>query len=237
MPLFKATCDDLERWAGKPARRVAQDSFPRLIRLLVFATNSTLTEIQFPTGDSVIFSGWDGVTVWELGTTTDYKDKAWDDYSKRKNELAGPKGIPLNQCTFIFITPRRWVKKDGPKKHQQTKDNWVKARLKDKIWADVKVYDADDLENWLEHAPAVTEWFLRECGRPNRVYALDQWLREWLYKIIPPIEPDRIMAAVLSNISEKDQLWKRIKESLEMLARPSTAFSVPFHNCTNSPKI
>jgi hypothetical protein len=38
------------------------------------------------------------------------------------------------------------------------RDRWRNARRADGPWADVRAYDADDLETWLERAPSVHYW-------------------------------------------------------------------------------
>jgi hypothetical protein len=232
---FAIRCADFEEWAGKLARRSAQEEFPRLLRLLVFATNTTVELIDFPAGDSIVFPGWDGVTeargasvyvpsgttAWELGTTSDYKEKAWEDYQKRSAEPVGPNGTPLSQCTFIIVTPRQWIKDEGPYKHRQTKQKWAQARKAEGIWGNVKVYDANDLEAWLEQAPAVTDWFRVECGKPNGVYSLEHWLRSWRHSSYPYVSEE----SVLGKLSNRDQLAARIHSWLaapkELVANPA----------------
>jgi len=147
---------DLERWAD---RRDAQHVFPTLVRRLVLATGERVCKVSFRSGEGVAHPGWDGVVAaeensflvpagvsgWELGTGSDSRRKAQEDYWKRTEK---PEGLDPRQTVFVFVTPRRWSQKEA----------WTQERRQDGIWRDVQVYDADDLETWLEQAPAVHLW-------------------------------------------------------------------------------
>jgi len=51
--------------------------------------------------------------------------------------------------TFVFVTPRDW----------QKKDEWIEEKKAHSHWKDIVVIDANDLEHWIEQAPAVDLWF------------------------------------------------------------------------------
>lgn len=87
-----------------------------------------------------------------MGTNRNIKKKANDDYQKRCEDSLG---LNSAETTFVFVTPRRWG----------GKDDWVQAKNGEGIWAEVRAYDADDLEQWLELAPAVHTWFARLLGK------------------------------------------------------------------------
>ncbi|MBD2303230.1 hypothetical protein, partial [Nostoc sp. FACHB-190] len=150
---------DLIRWAD---RLDARARLPQLLRLLIHATVQHPRRVGFPSGESIQMGGWDGIvdapegnsfvpdgySVWELGVNKDVKGKADDDYDKRaKNPLE----LNPAETTFVFVTPRRWA----------NKDEWETNKKSEGIWADVRVYDADDLEQWLELAPAVHAWLAK----------------------------------------------------------------------------
>jgi hypothetical protein len=59
------------------------------------------------------------------------------------------------RLVFVFVTPRVW----------QKKDEWTEDKRSKSQWRDVVVLDANDLEHWLEIAPAVDVWFTRLTGR------------------------------------------------------------------------
>jgi hypothetical protein len=164
--------DDLDRWAS---RITAAPEFPRLIRLLVHATGRQLKQVDFPADEAVRLAGWDGkvlaedvssfipsgFSVWELGTGHDPRAKANDDYDKR---TVNPLGIDQSQATFVFVTPRRWP----------GRNTWVTEKRAEGRWKDVVAYDAENLVQWLEKAPAVAAWIAPVVGAvPPDVTALE----------------------------------------------------------------
>jgi signal transduction histidine kinase len=54
----------------------------------------------------------------------------------------------MSTTTFVFVTPRRW---DG-------KRDWEQKRRAEQEWENVRVLDADDIEQALEETPAVRIW-------------------------------------------------------------------------------
>ena len=137
---------DLAAWAN---RRDAQEVLPQLLRRLVHATVGRVIRVGFPAGAGVQLGGWDGVvaaeqgnafvpdgaSAWELSTNQDVKGKADGDYEKRRADPREPA-----QGSYVFVTPRRWGRKD----------EWAVARRREGVWRDVRAYDADDLEAWLD---------------------------------------------------------------------------------------
>ncbi len=93
-----------------------------------------------------------GVSGWELGAGTGVKDKADDDYDNRRGDALG---LDPDEMTFVFVTARRWGAKDA----------WVAKKREEGHFRDVRAYDADDLETWLERAPAVHVWISRRLGK------------------------------------------------------------------------
>lgn len=155
----------LTHWADK---QEAPYTLPLLIRRLIRRTVPSPGKVNFPAGEQGRRPGFDGVieTVegneyvpvgasrWEMGVDKDPKGKAEDDFTKRSA------AVPLQEqkdFVFVFVTPRAWVKKD----------EWAKEKRSDANchWRDVVVLDANDLEHWLELAPAVDIWFSRLTGR------------------------------------------------------------------------
>jgi hypothetical protein len=165
--LLLASATDIAQWA---ATRASQDRVPELLRRLVYATTDAPQYIDFPSGDAVQLDGWDsaveldedhamiprGLSVWEIGTGANPKKKADDDYAKRTaappNTARGT--VAPQDTTFVFVTPRRW----------SAKKKWATARRKEQVWRDVRAFDADDLEAWLQDAPATHVWFSRLLG-------------------------------------------------------------------------
>ncbi len=155
----------LTHWADM---QDAPSTLPLLIRHLIRRTVPSPQRVNFPAGEQGRRPGFDGVieTVegneyvpagasrWEMGVDKDPKGKAEDDFTKRSGT------VPLQEqkdSVFVFVTPRIWVKKD----------KWAKEKRSDPNchWRDVVAFDANDLEHWLELAPAVDIWFSRLTGR------------------------------------------------------------------------
>lgn len=177
---------DLERWAD---RVDARPKLPELLRRLVNATGKGLTKVSFRAGDGIQSPGWDGEaeasepdthvpkgeSVWEMGVSSNAKKKADDDYSKR---TADPLGVDQGNATYVCVTPRRWSKKDA----------WVKGRENEGTWKAVRVYDADDLEQWLQRAPGVHAWFSALLGKdPYDAESIETWWESWSMATSPPL--------------------------------------------------
>jgi len=173
------TRDHLENWAK---RNDSKGNLPYLISRLVRATTPQSTQADFPTGSAAYIGGWDGIVVcendtsfvpkgtslFELGTEADCKGKADDDYDKRK---ADPQGYNPKDCTYIFITPRFWKKKD----------KWIEAKKEECFWKDVKVYDSSNLEQWLDIALATSRWFSSHISTYpfDGIMTADEFWEEW----------------------------------------------------------
>src|SRR5437899_437843 len=109
---------DIKNWVHSKQRHCAQ-TLPELIRRLIFATASSIEEIDFPCGDSITTGGWDGrlktsvvspffptgSSGWEISVEASPEKKADADYKKR---TADPLGLRLGETTFVFVTPRPW---------------------------------------------------------------------------------------------------------------------------------
>lgn len=166
-----ATASQLALWPETNARE-AQDRLPELVRRLLFETPGA-GQISIRTGDGVALAGKDGVAtlegqthllpagqIWfEFGTDKDSKRKATKDYDGRKGEA-------WQNVTFVFVTVRRW----------QGKDSWADERRAEKLFKGVFVLDADDLEAWLQVAPAAHLWISETLGlRPRDALTLETW--------------------------------------------------------------
>lgn len=196
---------DLASWAN---RRDAQGTLPQLLRRLVHATVERVLRAGFPAGEGVQLGGWDGIvaveqgnafvpdgtSAWELGVNKDIKGKADDDYEKRR---ADPRGIDPAQSTFVFVTPRRWGKKD----------KWVAARQSDRVWREVRVYDADDLQEWLELAPAVHVWLSTLIGKhPEGTVDLGSFWKDWSAITQPATSPELVLSG-RSDVVQTIHSW------------------------------
>jgi len=196
---------DLNSWANT---RVSQQEMPRLIRMLVSATTESIERIAFPSGDSVQSGGFDGmlitangnafvpqgVSIWEFGTDRNPKGKADSDFQKRTEN---PLGIDKSNTTFVFVTPRRWG----------NKERWETERKQEEQWADVRAYDADDIEQWLETAPAVNIWFGHLIGkRPEHSQDIATFWNEWRSETRPELS-ERLLMSTREAAVERLQKW------------------------------
>jgi transcriptional regulator with XRE-family HTH domain len=157
---------DLELWAGMVDARY---TLPQLVRRLVHATvpGTHIEEICFRAFEGADLQGWDGLlrtssgnalvppgaSVWELSCEEDPAKKV---NKVLRERTSAPLGAVPRNCTFVFLTPRRWP---GKRK-------WLADVAAKTPWRQVRAYDAQDLEQWLELAPAVDAWFAGLMGRP-----------------------------------------------------------------------
>lgn len=198
-------------WANTNAKE-AQTHLPRLVRRLCFDPAAT-RQLSFPAGDSTYVPGWDGVlfsekgdawvpagkSYWEIGCDQEPTAKANRDYKKRSKQ---DDVEDRASATFIFVTPRRWTAKPAWIAEQQAKGDW----------ADVRAYDADDLEQWLEHTPAVALQFKEELRLSGEgVQSLSRYWQLWSQQCNPAITPD---ALFIDRIEIRDNLIEKIQKGL-----------------------
>ncbi|WP_072640037.1 HigA family addiction module antitoxin [Rhizobium leguminosarum] len=189
-PFLGIQANEVEDWADHniPARvRLSV-----LLRTLVHSTGVGLESVEFHGNDDAERPGWDGLIVasagtpwipkgksgWEFGVNVDVKTKADGDFNKSVKAHKDAK--KRAEITFVFVTPRRWAGKEA----------WAQAMRAKELWKDVRVYDASDIEQWLEQSPAGQTWFANEIKKPAQgVRSLDQCWSDWADVANPPISP------------------------------------------------
>lgn len=149
-----------------------------------------------PGGDSVSSSGWDGIvqtdkgniwvpdgsSFWEMGCSSDIITKARSDFRKRNQQISPQEAA---QSRFVFVSPRRWPKKD----------NWLKEVRAENIWSDVYALDADDLETWLENTPAVALWFGELTGHTGAgIESISHFWERWRNQSQFPLTKETLLA-------------------------------------------
>ena len=218
---------DLDLWAS---RRECQGDMPRLVRRLVHATIARPKRVEFRAGEGVQLPGWDGIvetsegnsyvptgaSFWEIGTPESIKTKANEDYDKR---TANPLGADPQSSTFVFVTPRRWA----------GKNKWAANKKSQGDWADVRAYDADDLEQWLELAPSVGAWFaryVRECP-PKGIQSLEDFWEEFRVATSPPLDPS-VPLAGREDAVKLLQEWLRSGSGILRVRGESSAEAIAF---------
>jgi hypothetical protein len=185
--------EDLLRWADSAG---SDQQLPTLIRRLILETGNGVELLTVPGGSGVSTGGFDGfvraasgsafvpqgVSVWELSVHKSAQGKADDDYTKR---LTVPDGSPTKSATYVEVIARLWTK------HL----DWAKDRTAEGRWREVKAYNVDGLEAWLEQAPATTTWFAEVLGRP--VYGVrteHDWWGGWTASTTTPLGPGILLA-------------------------------------------
>lgn len=208
---MRVTATHLVQWSDK---REAQGMLPILVRRLISVT-SRITAITMPGGDSVNVPGWDGVvdvsqgnpwvpdglSYWELGTSKDPASKANSDFEKRLEQISAAQKA---QATFVFVTPRRWP----------GKSTWQEQARKKNAWADVLVWDADDLEAWLETSPATSLWLGMQLDIAGHgIEAVENYWEHWKNQSCPAITAPALFhgreqskLTLQNNINQHDPL-------------------------------
>ena len=201
---MRVTATHVEVWADT---RDAQAQLPLLVRRLIQATSS-ITVLAMPAGDSINEPGWDGVTdasdgnpwvplgpaCWEMGCNSQPQEKASNDFAKRVFETSVRE---MEATAFVFITPRRWRKREA----------WRQSASDAAPWRKVQVLDADDLEAWLERAPAVTLWFAELLGLSGSgVESVDSFWQRWRGQSRHPLTPEVLLADRGSAAQRFDEL-------------------------------
>ena len=204
------TATQINQWAGT---REAQAILPVLVRRLILATCGSPNSIQFPGGDSINQPGWDGEvecvnevpwvpqgkSFWELSCEARPTRKANRDYEKRIRQTPA---LERSDAAFVFVTAREWT----------TKNKWLREKRKGGEWKEVRAYDANDLEQWLEQAPAVALRFAETLGlRGTGVESPGRYWDTWFQQSDPPI-PVKALFAGRDKTRERltEELWNRL---------------------------
>jgi len=173
---WEVTANEIDKWSSSNTRE-AQQILPLLIKKLILATVE-LKQIHIPSGDSILTGGWDGTitvkngnvfipdgkSVFEFGTNVNINKKAEDDYIKRTENFAD------KDVSYIFATTKTWAKKS----------EFEDEKNREKKWKEVRGINSDDLETWLNLAPAVHRWFARKIGkRVVNSFDIEQAFEQW----------------------------------------------------------
>ena len=189
-PYLHIKVTDLVRWADELD---ARSQFGVVLRILVHSTGTALQQVDFPGYDDSERPGWDGwmeaaegtpwipegLSGWEFGVTKDCQQKAESDFKKRTGQLTSKERSAI---TYVFVTLRRWSEK--------SKKQWVADKRALRQWRDVRVYDACDLEQWLEQSLPGQTWFAENVPSANKsadgVRTLERCWHQWADVSVPP---------------------------------------------------
>ncbi|MEW9572747.1 HigA family addiction module antitoxin [Rhodanobacter sp. Si-c] len=208
-PFLQIKANDIEAWATNNLQ--ARARLAVLLRTLVHSTGRGLTKVDFPGNDDSQRKGCDGQveanegspwvpsgrSAWEFGTDENVKRKADHDFDK---SVDGMEAGERAEMTFVFVSPRRWTAKDA----------WRKEKKQLGQWKDVLVYDASDLEQWLEQSLQGQAWFANETNRLSRdVRTLDSCWADWANVSSPPLSGMLFKSAIeASNRTIRSRLSK-----------------------------
>ncbi len=183
------TARQIEDWAGQIDART---HLPVLLRKLVQSTGNGLLRVDFPGYDNAQRKGDDGfveasaatpwvpegLSHWEFGTNKESRVKAENDYSSRLISVGRPERA---KSTFVFVTPRNWA----------GKTTWEKLKNEAGDWKAVRVFDASDIEQWLEQSVPAQIWFAEQVGLPVNGYeTLEQAWNRWANASEPHLTPE-----------------------------------------------
>jgi len=169
----------IESWADSQIE--ARTHLPVLLRKLVHSTGQELRRVDFPGYDNAQRKGSDGFveagaatpwvpegnSYWEFGTDENPAGKAETDYAAR---LTSVEPAERASSTFVFVTPRNWP----------GKTTWGSRKNNAGDWKAVRVFDASDLEQWLEQSVPAQIWLAEQLALPVVGYeTLEQAWRRW----------------------------------------------------------
>lgn len=195
MPWTRAI--DFDSWANDEASR---GLLPLLVRRLIAHTAGDISKLNIPAQEQVGRPGFDGNvevvqgnrfvpagrSVWEMGVSRDARQKGNEDFAKRSTD-ASP------DSTFVFVTPRSWP----------SKDEWAKERVSSSTWKSVIVYDANDLEHWLEMSRGVDAWISTLTRRlPSGIQSLADYWKGLSAIAAHPLLPDVFVASRESEVAD-----------------------------------
>ncbi len=218
---MKIDASHINNWAQKIE---ARSEVPRLVRKLMHASGN-VTFCNVPAGGAVNQPGWDGELIsesgnawipkgrsfWEISCEVKIAGKATSDYKKR---TASTTETIRKNSAFVFVTPRQWS--------ETAKKKWLNEKQELKEWADIKVYDALDLEQWLEQYPAVALIFSDELGITGHgIESVAHYWATWSQQTAPAIAPQAILA---ERDYAKNELISGVQKRLD--SATNLAFSI-----------
>lgn len=187
-----------------------------------------------PVGEGVRTGGWDGtvsattathkipegVSVWEVSVDSSPGVKAQKDYVKR---VTAPDGLSTTDVTYAATILRPWKKRD----------EWAAELTTEGRWKKVIAYGLDDIDVWLDDAPATLVWFSEEIGlRPTGLKSAERWWASWSSHTKPALSPAVPLAGRDEEIADLqrfiDQGTGGVRTVGAASADEATAFVVAF---------
>lgn len=169
---------------------------PILIRRLIFETADGVGSIDIPGGSGIASPGFDGIvhssqqtpfiplgwSVWEFSVSGG-NAKADFDYSKRQDL---PSGLATTEVTYVQVILEPWTKAR----------DWEAEKTQEGIWKEVRAYNLDRIDSWLEQAPGTTIWLATHLGKAvPGVQSLQSWWQDtWLSSTTVPLDENIVLA-------------------------------------------
>lgn len=223
-PFLSIKADDLLPWADEVD---ARSRLAVLLRILVHSTGTMLQQVDFPGYDDAERPGWDGwveadvgtpwipegMSGWEFGVNKDCQRKAESDFKKRTAQLTTEERSTI---TYVCVTPRRWPEK--------AKRQWAAEKRVLGQWRDVRVYDACDLEQWLEQSLPGQTWFAENVPSANKsadgVRTLERCWHQWADVSVPPLSTTFFKGAIPTAVDVLSAWLKQetVPQPLVMMA-------------------
>lgn len=197
------TAEQLDTFASKME---AAHLLPELMRRLIRASSERIEDIYFPSGESTFRPGPDGlvqaagkppyvpdgVSFWEVSTDKNPHAKARRDFAGRsdadaKDEYLGKKRAEI---TYVSVSLRRFntvndIDRDGLETEQRNQG----------VWRQVKIYDAEHLQEWLERCPSVSVWLARRIvpDRPSDMRSIEDFWEDYRTGISRAMTPELLL--------------------------------------------
>lgn len=202
---MKVSASNIISWVENN-NKIAQQDLPQIIRRLCFHAQDTKV-ISFPAGDSTFMPSWDGTldsingsawvpvgkSVWEIGTDNSVGSKANSDFIKRTEDSS--KEFKAEN-TYIFITPRRW----------KGKGKWVTDNKDGAGWKEVRAYDANDLEEWIDSQPSNAVYIAEILGIAGYgVKSAEAYFNDWANQCKPAITKEALTLGRESSFESLDK--------------------------------
>ena len=209
-PFLQPKAKDIEKWAASgiiPRFRLAV-----FLRTLIGSTGYGVTLSNFPGDDEAERKGWDGrlnateatpwipegSSCWEFSTTNEPFTKARNDYNLRTEEVDHEE---RQNTTFVFVTPHGW--------NNKSREDWLNKCRSLGHWKDVRVYDSNDLVQWLEQSIPAQTWFAKETnskslGTSTLEAFWNDWNAQWTKDRIPNLfqsSVDEYKQVISNNLS------------------------------------
>lgn len=210
----------------------ARHLLPVLLRKLVHSTGHGLRRVDFPGYDNAERKGWDGQieadaatpwipegkSGWEFGTNQNPTNKAEHDYANRASVSPDEKA----ECTFVFVTPRKWPGKIA----------WAQSKNAEGDWKAVRALDASDIEQWLEESVAAQIWLAERLVIPTDGFeTLDRCWQRWSEASEPKMTPAIFEPSIIAYRNSFKEWLEKPSEKPFVVAADSKDEALAFLVC------